>query len=398
MMSPRFPTAWCPLRLEAQAARRAVGAVLLALLVGLPATPSLAASAPPAPARPSDWIPTPGPAVPVGSLALNPFPILFYTPETRTGIGVGAWVISRNPVSDGNGPPDNIWLSAVYTQERQTIVRAIPELYFSGGALRLKLRLRYQSFPTRFYGIGGHTPDLAEEPYTPVTHAAQATLTRSVFGLVSVGARVAYDHTEVPRVAPGGQLAAGTVPGARGSRLAGMGLVVRRDRREQHFSPHSGSLMQVTVLRYHDLDGAPWRFTETTLDLRKYLSLLTGQVLALQVLAQSIAGPAPFTALPRLGGKFVLRGLYDGRYRDRNLLALQAEHRLHLGGRWGATVFASLGDVAPQARKLALGDLKAGGGAGLRYAYSRRERINIRLDMAFAHNSSGVYFSVGEAY
>lgn len=372
---------------------------LLALLVGgLPARVLLGADGTPAAEQPYRWIPSPTAPMPVGTLALNPFPILFYTPETRTGYGVGAWVISRNAHQGGQVPPDNIWLSAVYTQERQTIVQAIPELYFAGGAMRLQARLRYQAFPTRFYGIGSDTPASAEEPYTPVTHRAEVTFTRRLFGAFSLGARAAYDHTEIARVAAGGQLAVGGVPGAQGSRLAGLGLVLRRDRREQHFAPRSGSLLQATALRYKGLDGEPWRFTEATLDLRDYLPLPAGQVLALKALARSVVGTVPFTALPRLGGKFVMRGLYEGRYRDRSLLVFQAEQRIPLGGRWGATAFASTGDVAARMGALARRDFKAAGGGGLRYAYSRRERINLRLDLAFAHGSRGVYASVGEAF
>jgi len=348
--------------------------------------------------QPGDWLPTASLPGTGGRLELTPFPILFYTPETRGAFGVGAWVIARKDGEPTNGLPNNVWLSAVYTQEQQTILQAIPELYFADGAYRLQLRLRYLNFPTRFYGIGNDTPDTAEEGYTPVTHAARVTFTRRVVEALSMGVRADYDHTEIERVEAGGLLATGAVPGATGSRVGGLGLVLRRDTREQHFNPHDGSLLELTALRYHDLDGAPFRYDRSDLDWRWYIPLGMRQVLGLQALAQSIAGEAPFSALPRLGGKFLFRGLFEGRYRDKNLLVVQAEDRIHVFGRLGATVFASYGDVAERPRAFTLRTFKRAGGFGLRYAYNRRERINVRLDVAFAPGSHGIYFSAGEAF
>jgi outer membrane translocation and assembly module TamA len=93
-----------------------------------------------------------------------------------------------------------------------------------------------------------------------------------------------------------------------------------------------------------------------------------------------------------------MRGFFEGRYRDENLLVLQAEYRVQLYERWGAAIFLSAGDVSDSLRSFNLGDFRLAGGLGLRYAYNVKERINLRLDVAVTEESSGVYFSVGEAF
>jgi hypothetical protein len=353
--------------------------------------------------RPESVRPETGAAEPEGGardegLHFNLIPILYYTPETRTGYGIGTWLIQREPGDSGHGHPDNLWLSAEYTQLHQSILQAIPELYFRHGTYRLQMRLRYHRFPTRFYGIGNDTPEADKEQFTPVMRAVRVAFTRRLYADLSAGGLADYSDIDIVQVEPGRRLATGSVPGSQGSRVGGVGILVRWDSREQHFAPRAGSLLELTSLRYSDLDAQRYHFTRSELDVRGYLPLLEGHVLSLRLLLQSVSGVAPFTALPQLGGKFLLRGYYEGRYRDNELLALQAEYRAPLGGRWGATGFLGEGQVAPRLAALHGGGFKPAGGLGLRYAWDRRERINLRLDVASGRGTSGAYFSVGEAF
>ena len=368
--------------------------VLAALLLALPA------AAPGARAQdaPDNWLPNPMPVDTFDSLDVNLFPILFYTPETRVGAGIGTWIISRDPRDDGNGKPDNLWMNVVYTQEQQLIVQVIPEYFFRHGTYRLKAWFRYMDFPTRFYGIGHDAPASAEEAYTPLTRSANFIFTRRVYEELSLGVLLDFNDTRILRTEAGGLLDSGMVLGAEGSRILGLGAIASWDSREHHFNPRAGSLLEFTTLRYRELETDAYRFWRSGLDVRRYLPITDADVLSLHGLLQTVRGEAPFTALPQLGGKFVMRGFFEGRYRDENLLVLQAEYRLQLYERWGAAIFLSAGDVSDSLRSFSLGDFRLAGGLGLRYAYNVKERINLRLDVAVTEESSGVYFSVGEAF
>ncbi len=94
-----------------------------------------------------------------------------------------------------------------------------------------------------------------------------------------------------------------------------------------------------------------------------------------------------------------MRGFYEGRFRDRQAISLQAEYRQQLLSRLGFVLFGSAGRVGNEISDLGVAGLKYGGGAGLRLMLNRKERLNIRIDYARGSNqSSGLYFAIGEAF
>jgi outer membrane protein assembly factor BamA len=119
----------------------------------------------------------------------------------------------------------------------------------------------------------------------------------------------------------------------------------------------------------------------------------------LQLVGQFQGGEVPFRELANLGGANLLRGYYEGRYRDRQLLAAQAEVRRVLFGRFNGVLFGGVGQVGNTLGDFNQGSVKVAGGAGLRFRFNRRDRLNVRLDYGVGSGkSSGVYFGIGEAF
>jgi outer membrane translocation and assembly module TamA len=109
-------------------------------------------------------------------------------------------------------------------------------------------------------------------------------------------------------------------------------------------------------------------------------------------------GETPFMYLPQLGGLFVGRGYPYGRYRDRNLAALQGEARWKMTPRWGLTLFAEAGEVAVEAADFSLEKIKPGMGAGIRFAVSPPSETHIRFDVGLTPDSFGIYITLMEAF
>ena len=109
-------------------------------------------------------------------------------------------------------------------------------------------------------------------------------------------------------------------------------------------------------------------------------------------------GTVPFNRLPELGGAKLLRGYYEGRFREKNLLALQGEFRSPLYKRFGFTLYAGAGAVAREFSGLTEARWKWTAGAGLRFRLRRDSRLNLRLDVAGNHETFGVYFLGLEAF
>ena len=93
-----------------------------------------------------------------------------------------------------------------------------------------------------------------------------------------------------------------------------------------------------------------------------------------------------------------MRGYYEGRFLDKNLVVLQAESRVIVCRRWGVVVFADAGVLGDNTQFLRTNDVKYTYGAGLRFAVNRKDHLNARLDYALGKNTSGIYFTIGEAF
>ena len=70
-------------------------------------------------------------------------------------------------------------------------------------------------------------------------------------------------------------------------------------------------------------------------------------MLGIDIQEQSLTGgQSPFYLLPALGSDEMMRGYYNGRYRDRNFIAGQTELRYRLSDRIGIVGFLGTGEVA----------------------------------------------------
>ena len=95
------------------------------------------------------------------------------------------------------------------------------------------------------------------------------------------------------------------------------------------------------------------------------------------------------------GTDATLRGYRDLRFRDRNLLLLQAEYRVPLWGPIDATVFADAGKVAPTRSDLDLNDLRKDVGFSL--SIMKGWATGARIDVAFGSGEgTRVFLSLGE--
>jgi outer membrane protein assembly factor BamA len=164
------------------------------------------------------------------------------------------------------------------------------------------------------------------------------------------------------------------------------------------YYPSRGSFCQVAGTQYPQWLGSDFDHANLTLDLRTYFGFGKRHVVALQALSMATRGDTPFQSLPALGGSEVMRGYYQGRYRDRYSAVLQSEYRVKVWWRFGATAFGSIGDVAHSPGDFRLDHFRYSAGLGVRFLISRQEGMNLRLDSAFGEDTSGFYITLGEAF
>lgn len=93
-----------------------------------------------------------------------------------------------------------------------------------------------------------------------------------------------------------------------------------------------------------------------------------------------------------------MRGYYQGRYRDNNILVLQTEYRMPVWQRFGCVAFGGVGDVSHKMSGFSTNSLKYTYGFGLRFQLNPKENINLRLDFGFGKETFGLYLALGEAF
>ncbi len=327
-------------------------------------------------------------------------PGIFSMPETKLGVGVGGLFALRPAGSAPTARPSSLYFVAIYTQLKQFEVGLKPELYLHNERYFLNADLIVNKFPNKYWGIGNDVAEDWEENYTPRTLSADLSFQRKLSAAkkVYVGILYRFEHIKMLKTDEGKRLAAGDVPGSQGGVTSGSGFIVNWDSRDNLFYPRSGNYFQVKTIFYGGLLGSDYAFNLLDVDLRKYVSVFSRCVLAFQTVFQTYGGTAPFYKMPKLGGDATMRGYYKGRYRDRSLLALQAEVRFPVWKRFSGVVFGGFGQVSDGPGRLRLNAFKHSVGFGLRFLIVPKEGTNLRIDHAFGKGSSGFYFNANEAF
>lgn len=111
----------------------------------------------------------------------------------------------------------------------------------------------------------------------------------------------------------------------------------------------------------------------------------------------------PFYVMRQMGNDEVMRGYYQGRYRDNNFIALQSEIRYRFMDRFGIVAFGGLGNVYNHSSDM-LNNLKPNYGIGGRFFFDLDKNLAVRLDYGMGEKPkgekriSGFYVSLSEAF
>jgi outer membrane protein assembly factor BamA len=158
-------------------------------------------------------------------------------------------------------------------------------------------------------------------------------------------------------------------------------VAVDADTRDMPGYPSRGGRYRVSMAAFHDQSFGRYSFRRIEADAAQYLPL-GRSVVALHArlaLSQDDGQDVPFYLLPSLGGPNSLRGFADYRFRDRDLLMVNAEYRwpiLHVAD---VAAFYDAGSVAATTPALTQ-RMHTDYGVGLR-VHSARQTV-ARLDIA----------------
>jgi Omp85 superfamily domain len=320
-----------------------------------------------------------------------------YQPETSFLLGGGVVLVFQPPKGSARRE-SQVTFSGAASVRRQFTGIVLPDVYLLDDALELAGTFSAARFPDIFYGIGNETLETAEESFTPIYYEVDVTPRWRVFRNVYVGPDVRLYVAEMDAIEPDGAIATLGLTGSQGGRTVQVGFTANWDTRNNLLNPTAGGILRTTFRSALPALASDFRYDLLKLDGRRYLTLpWAAHVLALHGVMELRRGEPPFYETGRLGGDQNGRGLYEGRFRERQLISVQAEYRAKLFWRVGGVLFASAGTVAPSVDQLVGSRIHPAAGAGVRVAPLRDLPLNIRLDVAYGTDLQ-FYLNIGEAF
>jgi len=269
-----------------------------------------------------------------------------------------------------------------------------------------------------FYGVGPNSRREAESGFRLNETLVGGLFGRSLADKLLIGTHVSYRaHRFGPGTEAGVPQVADRFPGVAGvgtdANYVVMGSFLEYDTRNiphareygQRFAPTndrlrrlsldatSGLYLSSQVAHHVDIGRNQFSFTRLSLDLQEYVSIDEGtqhglafrQFVSLTHTAQDQA--VPFYRLQSLGGSESLRGYRLGRFRDYNVLLLNAEVRCQVWHWLDMAVFGDAGHVFRRFRDLGPATVRADIGVGFRLRTSKGTAARLE----FARGTEGVH-------
>lgn len=327
--------------------------------------------------------------------SLLPAPSLSFKPETNWGFGLGL-IGSYSPDTNEAINISTAQLDLIYTINKQMIVDLDHYFLINGGKWLFSGSNSFYKYPELFYSQSSVE---ASETIEYQRLDFDNKLFLRIQGQWYAGLVHRLQYIRSVTFLPNGIFANERATGYEGGVSHGLGIGLRFDHRINVLNPMiGGSFLNVSTSLFTGMLGSQFEFIRFETDYRKYIRIGRNQNLAIQALGIFNQGAPPFKLTGQLGGSQIMRGYYSGRYRNRQMLALQAELRISVYKRLGMTAFASIGNVADDIFQLTQNLPLAGCGLGIRYMLDKKNQANLRLDFAIGKNSTGIYFGYGEAF
>jgi hypothetical protein len=299
--------------------------------------------------------------------------------------------------------------SITYSQYRQTIIPFQANIWTKGNLYNVITDLRYVSYPSSIYGLGGRTDPNKGVTINFSSIKIHQTLMRSLSNNIYLGVGYYFDRfwkiyaqdkvsrTENIQIAK-----------ELGKDETASGAVFRflYDTRLNQINPQQGTYYSVIYRSNFRTMGSDSNSNDLQIDARTYFHFpaTSKNVLALWMFDWlTVNGTPPYLLLPSTGwdnNYNTGRGYIQGRFRGRKMLYFESEYRFVISpnGLLGGVVFVNVqnfsSDLSPQ-----YSNIFPGYGFGARIKLNKFSRTNLCIDYGFGKNGSqGFFVNLGEVF
>lgn len=334
-------------------------------------------------------------------------PVLSSAPETGLEAGgAGLYSFYSDTAKKSMTKVSNVYGYASVTTKGQSHF-SLTSTYFSPqNTWHLYSGVSYIHFPFNFYGIGNNTIKangvLVDENRFKLNLDAERLITKNLYaGIVAGGFNYQYSND-----APGNTFfeTDQQVQDRSGGASVFVGPSLIYDTRNNNTYTTKGMIITAYFNLMHGiLSNNNYSGGFLNLEYSQFFLLSKKLVLGIDIQEQSLTGGrSPFYLLPALGSDEMMRGYYNGRYRDRNFIAGQTELRYRITDRIGIVGFLGTGEVAHN--NFSINTLKPDYGGGIRYFFDTEKGLSIRADYGIGEKApgesrqSGFYVGLGQTF
>lgn len=326
-------------------------------------------------------------------------PLVYYTPETSWSFGAGA--ISNFKLGDPLAKTyvSQLALGGVYTLLNQFLVYSSWRIFTEDNKHLFAGEIGWYRYVYFFYGIGMGVQESDREQFEVTFPRLRFDYLKKLRSNLYLGVRYHYDAFDITSIEENGILDSQNIRGNKGGRMSGLGPLIYYDSRDSQIYPSKGIFAEVSFQTYHKSIGSEFQFSRWQVDFRSVHAISPKSVFVWNAYGSFISGQPPFFGLPSLGGNWLMRGLFDGKFRDEQLTLVQGEYRLKVLPRWGAVAFTGVGNVFSKENPFQINQSRFTYGVGGRFQLSKKEKLNLRLDVARSPNEDlRIYLTFGEAF
>lgn len=317
-----------------------------------------------------------------------------FSSDTKLGIGVVAAGLYRMDRKDTILPPSNISLYGDVSTTGFYLLGIRGNNLFPQNKYRLNYNFYFYSFPSLFWGIGYNNAvnNANESKYNRFQAQIKVDFLFKLVKNLYVGPLVSFDYVhgkdfKKPELLENM---------AKTTRNISTGISLIYDSRDFLTNAYKGYYLKLEQRFSPSFMGNKYAFSTTDLRTSYYHKIWKGGILAGEFHTLINKGNPPWGLMALLGSSYAMRGYYEGRYRDKDLIEMQLELRQHVWKRNGIVVWIGAGNIFNSFKSFHFNQTLPNYGFGYRWEF--KKRVNVRLDLGFGKKQTGFIFNINEAF
>lgn len=317
-----------------------------------------------------------------------------YSNDTKLSLGLLGAALYTMGDSTLNTTQSNASLYTVFSVTGYYNVGIRGNHFTPGDKWRFNYKLSFYSMPTYFWGIGYDMErnDDNKTKYLHLNAEVKSSFDYRLSPNCYVGPTLHFNYTKAAD-ADSYVLWEGQ---RHGILNYGVGLNLYYDSRDLVTAPSRGWHIGFEQRFYPRFLFNKNPFSSTDIFAAHYFGAWRGSIFAVRLHGIFTYGDTPWTMLPWVGGRYIMRGYYEGRYRDKNVIDATVELRQHVWRRNGIAVWLGAASVFDKFKELQTRKILPNFGVGYRWEF--KKGVNVRLDFGVGKGETGVVINVNEAF